>query len=59
MVYNSNNYGLWYLQRTSCWGESKPTERDRGRGPHIVELSPPSLDGKLHKIQQKLADYSR
>ena len=23
--HNSNNYGLWYLQRTSYWGESKPT----------------------------------
>ena len=25
MVYKTNNYGLWYLKRTSYWGESKAT----------------------------------
>jgi len=25
LVYNSNNYGLWYANNYSYWGESKPT----------------------------------
>ena len=25
LVYNSKNYGFWYANNYSCWGESKPT----------------------------------
>ena len=32
--HKSNNYGLWYLQLYSYWGESKPTNITGG--PHIV-----------------------
>ena len=33
LVYNSNNYGLWYVNNYSYWGESKPTNITGG--PHV------------------------
>jgi hypothetical protein len=36
LVYNSNNYGLWYANNYSYWGESKPTNTTGG--PHIVDI---------------------
>ena len=35
LVYNSDNYGLWYTYNYSYWGESKPTNITEG--PHIGE----------------------
>ena len=34
LVYKSNNYGLWYANNYSYWGESKPTNITGGW--HIV-----------------------
>ena len=36
LVYISNNYGLWYANNYSYWGESKPTNITGG--PHIVMM---------------------
>ena len=36
LVYNSNNYGIWYANNYSYWGESKPTYITGG--PHIVVI---------------------
>jgi len=37
LVYNSNNYGLWYVNDYSYWGESKPTNITEGH--HIVGIN--------------------
>ena len=36
LVYNYNNYGLWYANNYSYWGESQPTNITGG--PHIVAI---------------------